>query len=286
MIQSMTGYGRGTAGKGINKITSFVKVVNGRYLDIKIRGIEIEPSDYNEIRNLLVEKLVRGTVQVTIEVENKNNLETLSFNKDRFEAIEGILIEVQKKYGRHLEMSDIINSNDLFYYSEPQSLDSKLLINSVTKACDEVNTMRKKEGGKLKSDLDGRLNILIKLLLKLEKQIPEETKKRAKKYRVRVGELAQDILIDESRIIQEIAILAEKADITEEVVRLKSHFDQFKSIIAKIDPVGKQLNFLIQEISREMNTIGSKTSSNDLINTIIIMKDELEKIREQTQNIL
>tara|TARA_B100001123_G_scaffold442054_1_gene584695 strand:+ start:785 stop:1645 length:861 start_codon:yes stop_codon:yes gene_type:complete len=286
MIQSMTGYGRGTAGKGINKITSLVKVVNGRYLDIKIRGIEIEPSDYNEIRNLLVEKIVRGTVQVTIEVENKNNLETLSFNKDRFEAIEGILIEVQKKYGRHLEMSDIINSNDLFYYSEPQSLDSKLLINSVTKACDEVNSMRKKEGGKLKSDLDGRLNILIKLLLKLEKQIPEETKKRAKKYRVRVGELAQDISIDESRIIQEIAILAEKADITEEVVRLKSHFDQFKSIIAKIDPVGKQLNFLIQEISREMNTIGSKTSSNDLINTIIIMKDELEKIREQTQNIL
>ena len=286
MIQSMTGYGRGTAGKGINKITSFVKVVNGRYLDIKIRGIEIEPSDYNEIRNLLVEKIVRGTVQVTIEVENKNNLETLSFNKDRFEAIEGILIEVQKKYGRHLEMSDIINSNDLFYYSEPQSLDSKLLINSVTKACDEVNSMRKKEGGKLKSDLDGRLNILIKLLLKLEKQIPEETKKRAKKYRVRVGELAQDISIDESRIIQEIAILAEKADITEEVVRLKSHFDQFKSIIAKTEPVGKQLNFLIQEISREMNTIGSKTSSNDLINTIIIMKDELEKIRDQTQNIL
>ena len=286
MIQSMTGYGRGTAGKGINKITSLVKVVNGRYLDIKIRGIEIEPSDYNEIRNLLVEKIVRGTVQVTIEVENKNNLETLSFNKDRFEAIEGILIEVQKKYGRHLEMSDIINSNDLFYYSEPQSLDSKLLINSVTKACDEVNSMRKKEGGKLKSDLDDRLNVLIKLLLKLEKQIPEETKKRAKKYRVRVGELAQDISIDESRIIQEIAILAEKADITEEVVRLKSHFDQFKSIIAKTEPVGKQLNFLIQEISREMNTIGSKTSSNDLINTIIIMKDELEKIREQTQNIL
>ena len=286
MIQSMTGYGRGTAGKGINKITSFVKVVNGRYLDIKIRGIEIEPSDYNEIRNLLVEKIVRGTVQLTIEVENKNNLETLSFNKDRFEAIEGILIEVQKKYGRHLEMSDIINSNDLFYYSEPQSLDSKLLINSVTKACDEVNSMRKKEGGKLKSDLDGRLNVLIKLLLKLEKQIPEETKKRAKKYRVRVGELAQDISIDESRIIQEIAILVEKADTTEEVVRLKSHFDQFKSIIAKTEPVGKQLNFLIQEISREMNTIGSKTSSNDLINTIIIMKDELEKIREQTQNIL
>ena len=97
MIQSMTGYGRGTAGKGINKITSFIKVVNGRYLDIKIRGVEIEPSDYNNIRSILVETLVRGTVHVNIEIENKNNGESLSFNKNRFEAIEKILIDVQKK---------------------------------------------------------------------------------------------------------------------------------------------------------------------------------------------
>ena len=96
MIQSMTGYGRGTAGKGINKITSFVKVVNGRYLDIKIRGIEIEPSDYNEIRNLLVEKLVRGTVQVTIEVENKKNLETLSLIKIDLKLLKIFLLKFKK----------------------------------------------------------------------------------------------------------------------------------------------------------------------------------------------
>ena len=124
------------------------------------------------------------------------------------------------------------------------------------------------------------------MLSKLEKQIPDETDKRVKKYRDRVSELAQDISIDESRVVQEIAILAEKADVTEEIIRLKSHFEQFNKMISKDLPVGRQLNFLIQEISREMNTIGSKSTSNALINIIIIMKDELEKMREQAQNIL
>ena len=286
MIQSMTGYGRGTAGKGINKITSFIKVVNGRYLDIKIRGVEIEPSDYNNIRSILVENLVRGTVHVNIEIENKNNGESLSFNKNRFEAIEKILIDVQKKYGKHLEMSDILNSSDLFFFGDSGSLDSKLLMNSINKACDEVLLMRKTEGEKLKLDFEERLDNLTKMLSRLEKQIPDETDKRVKKYRDRVSELAQDISIDESRVVQEIAILAEKADVTEEIIRLKSHFEQFNKMISKDLPIGRQLNFLIQEISREMNTIGSKSTSNALINIIIIMKDELEKMREQAQNIL
>ena len=162
MIQSMTGYGRGTAGKGINKITSFIKVVNGRYLDIKIRGVEIEPSDYNNIRSILVENLVRGTVHVNIEIENKNNGESLSFNKNRFEAIEKILIDVQKKYGKHLEMSDILHSSDLFFFGDSGSLDSKLLMNSINKACDEVLLMRKTEGEKLKLDFDGPQQAVLK----------------------------------------------------------------------------------------------------------------------------
>jgi len=255
-------------------------------LDIKIRGVEIEPSDYNHIRSILVENLVRGTVHVNIEIENKNKGESLSFNKDRFEAIEKILIDVQKKYGRHLDMSDILNSSDLFSFGDSGSLDSKLLMNSINKACDEVLLMRKTEGEKLKLDFEERLDNLAKMLSKLEKQIPDETDKRVKKYRDRVSELAQNISIDESRVVQEIAILAEKADVTEEVIRLKSHFEQFNKMISKDLPVGRQLNFLIQEISREMNTIGSKSTSNELINIIIIMKDELEKMREQAQNIL
>ncbi len=98
--------------------------------------------------------------------------------------------------------------------------------------------------------------------------------------------MLNDNSIDESRVAMEVAILAEKSDVTEEIVRLKSHFEQFNVMVSSNDPVGKRLNFLIQEISREINTIGSKVSSNDIINGIIVMKDEVEKIREQVQNIL
>ena len=281
----MTGYGRGTAGKGINKVTSYIKVVNGRHLDIKFRGIEIDPNDYKNIRDLLVEKLVRGTVLIDLELEN-NNDESISFNQDRFEAIENILLEIQKKYGRHLDMGDFITSNDLFARRELQSLDSKLLNNSVSNACKEVIKMRNTEGKALQSDLKKRLNNLNKILLEIEKLIPEELENRSEKYKNKISDLLNDNSIDESRVAMEVAILAEKSDVTEEIIRLKSHFDQFNVMISSNDPVGKRLNFLIQEISREINTIGSKTSSNYVINNIIIMKDEVEKIREQIQNIL
>ena len=285
MIQSMTGYGRGTAGKGLNKVTSYIKVVNGRYLDIKFRGIEIDPNDYNNIRNLLVEKLVRGTVHIDLELEN-NNDESISFNKDRFEAIENILLEIQKKYGRHLDMGDFITSNDLFARRDLNSLDSKLLLNAVSNACKEVVKMRKSEGKALQSDLNDRLNSLNRALSDIEKILPKELENRSKKYINKISDLLNDNSIDESRVAMEVAILAEKSDVTEEIVRLKSHFDQFNVMVSSNDPVGKRLNFLIQEISREINTIVSKVSSNDIINGIIVMKDEVEKIREQVQNIL
>ena len=146
--------------------------------------------------------------------------------------------------------------------------------------------MRKTEGKALQSDLKKRLNSLNKTLLEIEKLLPEELENRSKKYKNKISELLDDNSIDESRVAMEVAILAEKSDVTEEIVRLKSHFDQFNVMISSNDPVGKRLNFLIQEISREINTIGSKTSSNYVINNIIIMKDEVEKIREQIQNIL
>ena len=281
----MTGYGRGTAGKGINKVTSYIKVVNGRHLDIKFRGIEIDPNDYNNIRNLLVEKLVRGTVHIDLELEN-NNDESISFNQDRFEAIENILLEIQKQYGRHLDMGDFITSNDLFARRDSNSLDSKLLLNAVSNACKEVVKMRKSEGKALQSDLNDRLNSLNRALSDIEKILPKELENRSKKYINKISDLLNDNSIDESRVAMEVAILAEKSDVTEEIVRLKSHFEQFNVMVSSNDPVGKRLNFLIQEISREINTIGSKVSSNDIINGIIVMKDEVEKIREQVQNIL
>ena len=268
MIQSMTGYGQGFSGTGTKKITASIKAVNGRYLDVKIRGIDIEPAVEKKIRDIITEKLIRGTILVNLDKDNGNKTQDLTFNSERYELIEAVLLEIQKKYGRHLDMGDLINANDLFTYVDNDPITSENLIKAVSKACSEVLDMRSIEGIRLKKDFEDRLLILINLLSDLESDLPKNS------------------TIDEVRIAQEIAILAEKSDVTEEVVRLKSHFDQFKSMLNKKEPSGKGLNFLLQEISREINTIGSKCTSEKIINKIINMKDETEKVREQVQNIL
>ena len=286
MIQSMTGFGRGTAGKGSSKVIALIKAVNGRFLDIKIRGIDINPADEKSIRDIISEKLTRGTIHVNLEFEGNGKTQSLSFNKDRFEAIEGILLKVQKEYGRHLDLGDIVNANDLFTYSDTESIDSNQLGKAVDKACNEVIQMRKTEGGKLKSDFESRLSKLEGILSQLEKELPEEFNKREKRFRARISELLNGTPVDENRLAQEIAIIGEKADVTEETVRLKSHFQQFNSLLTIDVPTGRRLNFLIQEMGREINTIGSKSYSKKVVSHVITLKDEAEKLREQIQNIL
>ena len=282
----MTGYGKGSAGSGAQKVNALIKSVNGRFLDIKIRGLDINPSDEKSVRDFIAEKLNRGTIHVNLELESGNNTQTLTFNKDRFESIEGILLEIQKKYGRHLDMGDLINAADLFTYVENDSMESKQLLKAVDLACTELVQMRETEGEKLKHDFEERLIIMKNLLSEIETNLPSEFKKREEKYKNRIAQILDNTALDESRIAQEIAMLAEKADVTEEVVRLKSHFQQFSTMLSEEESAGRRLNFLLQEMSREINTIGSKSSSEKIVNHIISMKDEAEKMREQVQNIL
>ena len=128
MIQSMTGYGQGSSGSGAKKITASIKAVNGRYLDVKIRGIDIEPSVEKNIRDIITEKLIRGTIHVNIDYDNARKNQALTFNSEKYEAIEQVLLEIQKKYGRHLDMGDLINANDLFTYIENDLKTSETLI--------------------------------------------------------------------------------------------------------------------------------------------------------------
>lgn len=286
MIQSMTGYGRGSAGKGSKKVMALIKAVNGRFLDVKIRGLDIDPADEKAIRDVVSEKLIRGTIHVNLKLDNGVKTQSLSFNKERFEAIEGILLEIQKKYGRHLDMGDIISVGDLFSHVDNGELVGKQLTEAISRACDEVIQMRISEGEKLKQDFFDRIDILKSVLTEIEIGLPVEFEKRETKYKTRIAELLNNVQLDESRIAQEIAMLAEKVDVTEEVVRLKSHFSQFTDMLTDNEPAGRRLNFLLQEINREINTIGSKSSSEKIVNHVITMKDEAEKMREQVQNIL
>ena len=286
MIQSMTGFGRSTAGEGADKVNANIKAVNGRFLDIKIRGIDIDPSSEKKIRDIVSERLIRGTVHLSLELEGGGKSQSLSFNKERFEAIEGILLNIQKEYGRHLEMGDLVNVNDLFTHVDGELLSEDQLIDAVNKACSQVIEMRKSEGQKLKSDFELRLSKLNDVLGFVEKELPKEFHKRENRFKMRIAELLDGARVDENRIAQEIAMIAEKADVTEETVRLKSHFEQFNLLLKQEQPTGKKLNFLMQEIGREINTIGSKSSSDSMVNHVITMKDEAEKMREQVQNIL
>jgi len=286
MIQSMTGFGRGTAGNGANKLNANIKAVNGRFLDIKIRGIDIDPASEKKIRDIISEKLIRGTIHINLELEGGGKNQSLSFNKERFEAIEAILLNIQKEYGRHLDMGDLVSINDLFTHVDGESLGSNQLIEAVNDACNEVIEMRKSEGQKLKKDFELRLSNLREVLGLVEKELPEEFQKREDRFKSRIVELLNGAQVDENRIAQEIAMIAEKADVTEETVRLQSHYEQFNSLLNEDQPTGKKLNFLMQEIGREINTIGSKSSSEKIANHVITMKDEAEKMREQVQNIL
>lgn len=286
MIQSMTGFGRSSAGRGNNKISVSIRCVNGKVLDLKIRGLDLEYSLEKSIRDMLSEKIIRGTVHINFESDSSLNSQDFIFNESRLKLLITTLATIEKKYGHKLNINEIITSNDLFMSNESKKNDSKLILRAIRDASNKVIKMRKTEGAALKDDILKRIALLKKILSTIEKQLPLEHKKRIKKLKNRISDLLKDFQVDDLRMNQEIAHLVDKADITEEVVRLKSHFLQFEKIVRGSKPAGKSLNFLLQEISREINTIGSKSFSEKVVKHVIGMKEESEKIREQIQNIL
>lgn len=286
MIQSMTGFGRSSAGRGNNKISVSIRCVNGKVLDLKIRGLDLEYSLEKSIRDMLSEKIIRGTVHINFESDSSLDSQDFIFNESRLKLLITTLATIEKKYGHKLNINEIITSNDLFMSNESKINDSKLILRAIRDASNKVIKMRKTEGAALKDDILKRIALLKKILSTIEKQIPLEHKKRIKKLKNRISDLLKDFQVDDLRMNQEIAHLVDKADITEEVVRLKSHFLQFEKIVRGSKPAGKSLNFLLQEISREINTIGSKSFSDKVVKHVIGMKEESEKIREQIQNIL
>ena len=286
MIQSMTGFGRSSAGKGNEKITVSIKCINGKVLDLKIRGLDLEYSVEKSIRDFLSEKIIRGTIYINFEIDSNHNSKDLVLNDNRLELLIATIAAVEKKYGYKLDINKVITTNDLFQLNESSGISSKLILKAIKDASSKVIKMRKIEGVALRNDILSRVVSLKKILSSNEKQLPLEYKKRIKKTKDRVSEILEDFQVDEARMNQEIAHIADKSDVTEEIIRLKSHFSQFEKILKKSKPAGRSLNFLLQEISREINTIGSKSFSEKIVKNIIKMKEEAEKIREQIQNIL
>jgi len=282
----MTGFGRGSAGKGPNKIDVEIRTVNSRFLETKIRGFNLDPILEIKVRNTLETSLQRGNVQVRFELKSGQDSQKLSFNRKRFEILQDVVKKIHVDYGQRMNLSDIISTNDLLSADEPENLKPGIILKAVELALSQVNEMREKEGHQIQTDILNRVELLqtridevgeISGKFSLEKQV---------QMREKISELLDGEALDETRLIQEVAFLAERADVTEEIVRCKSHFTQLSSYMNQEEPVGKRINFLIQEIGREVNTIGSKSPQPAVTNHVIEIKGELEKIREQVQNIL
>ena len=287
MISSMTGFGRAVTDTDAGQLSASIRSVNSRYLDVKIRGLNLEPEVEKSIRDLMTKSLIRGTVQITFELGNNSaSNKNLTFNKDRFEALDNILKTIAKNYGRELNMGDLMHASDLIADGKNEMLDPDKIINVTKEALIQVLDMRQAEGCQIQEDLLRRLKVLKTGLRELEKMNVSFADERKEKLESRLQKLLGNHELDETRLAQEVALLAERADVTEETVRLKSHYDQMDNILTAEGAVGKRFIFLLQEITREVNTVGSKNGSIDVVNQVISMKGELEKMREQAQNIL
>jgi len=286
MIKSMTGFGRASYGRSQSKIDVEIRTVNSRYLEIKFRGVLLDPNVEQEIKKIIEKSVQRGNVHVRIELSKNLNSQKINFNKERFETIQEILKNIHVLYGQRLNLSDIISTQDLLKVDEEENLNKNSIIQAFKSALNQLYEMREEEGKQIHNDILNRINILKTKLDNTDSISSKYMSEKQDSLKAKVSELIDNEQIDEARLIQEVAYYCEKSDITEEIVRCKSHFNQLVNYIEFEEPVGKRINFLIQEIGREINTIGSKSPQTDVTLDVVEMKSEIEKIREQAQNIL
>ena len=292
MIRSMTSFGRAQSEEGKASCFSIeMKSVNHRYLDINIRMPRMMFALEEKIRNIVSKKLNRGKVDIFINYKNYgNNVGKANLNmklaKDYYECLK----QIQKELCiiDDISTTKLARFPDVINLEEPEeNLDNIFnqispLIESALKLMEE---MRNREGKKLKEDILSKIQIIEMYVEEIEKLADNIPKSYKKKLEERLSELLSGVDIDESRIALEVAILSDKAAVDEEITRLRSHLSQMKSTLDIDEPIGRKLDFIIQEMNREANTIASKSTDIDMTNKVIEVKNTIEKIREQVQNI-
>ena len=292
MIKSMTSFGRGTSDeKKQRSFTVEMKSVNNRYLDINIRMPKTLISLEEEVRKMISESLSRGKVDVFINLKNYSNSEGIP-KVDLKLAQE--YLNCLKEIEQNLDIKHDITVMQIARFPEVISVEQKeddldeILLELkplVTSAIEMMVEMRKVEGEKLKEDI----LIKIKKIEDLVREVNNFADNIPKAYKIKLEERLSELLngntIDENRIASEVCIFADKASVDEEITRLSSHINQMRKTLNLEEPVGRKLDFIIQEMNRETNTIGSKSSDIQMTNIVIDIKNLIEKIREQVQNI-
>jgi len=291
MILSMTGYGKAETITTDFKVMVEISSVNNRFCEIQFRLPKFLSSLESKLKEKILGKITRG--KITYGLTWEENLPLSSYVKLNEEAAEVYYIifkQLKEKYNLsgELKVKDFVNLPDLIKMEKEEYDLEKAwgVISEVTeKALSELNSMRSAEGLSLSTDLRNRVKSLDEALKKIEKLASQNVESYRMRLQSRISELIGEMNLDEQRLAQEVALLAERSDVTEECIRFKSHNQQFLSALEEEAPVGKRLTFLLQEMNREANTIGSKALSAPISQLVIFLKEEIEKIREQVQNI-
>jgi len=287
----MTGFGQGEASNQEWSVKVEMKSVNHRYLDLWLRI----PKQYSlleePIRMLIQEEMSRGRVEVSVNIEEFGDRQrNVRINKPLLNGYLAALETIQQELGikESIQLDHILQLPDLLELEEPDvNWDSlqETVLKAVRTALDELEAMRRNEGYQLSQDILMKISLIERHVDRISEIAPAVVQDYRERLKERLGDLLDGTTITEERFVGEVALFADKCSIDEELVRLRSHIQQFRQSIEKESPVGRKLDFLLQEMNREINTIGSKGNNVGIAGLVVDVKSELEKIREQVQNI-
>lgn len=296
MVKSMTGYGRGEYSCSRYDISIELKAVNHRYNDIAIHMPRYMSFLEEDMKRLIRNNIKRGRIDIYVDIEETDesafNIDVnLPLAKEYKKALEKIRVELNIE--QEIDLKDIISGPDMIKVERKTSEDDKLWKSievALGFAVDEALNMKILEGLNLKEDMLIRLDDIEEKIDDLEKIVPIVVSEYKEKLENRLEELMKDDekikeSVDQYILANEVANFAEKSDVSEEITRLRSHLVQYRSILEEKDVIGRKLDFLIQEINREINTIGSKSGDVQIVREVVYIKSEIEKLREQVQNI-
>lgn len=288
----MTGYGRGETSRGGVTASVEVRGVNNRFLDVTARMPRSLSQREKDVKEIVRSFVTRGGLTVSVMVEEENDgAVPMTVNKSAARSYVRLLNDLRKvsKIRERVRLEHLLKFSEVFEVNREEETDERVwgvVEEALRRALEDFNAMRSKEGKELGRDLERRVRWMDETLETIERVSKERIPQERQKLNERIGQLLEDnSIIDQNRLELEVALLADKLDVTEECVRFRSHNKFFLEAMAGKELAGRKLNFLVQEINREANTIGSKTNDTEIAHLVVKMKEELEKIREQLQNI-
>jgi len=289
----MTGFGRGTGRAGEAEATVEVRTVNGRFAEVTVRGLGELVAHEAEVQNAVKDAIERGNATVHVAVSGGASGGGMRVDRAAAEATGALLREAAEAAGLPIEsvtLADVLRLADVLVPAPaPEGADQNAwaaVRAALADALAALDAMRRAEGAALRTDLAARADAIEAATAEVEVRAPARLDAARQRLLDRLAELATADALEPGRLEAEAVLLADKLDVTEETVRLRSHLDQFREALALDEPVGRRLTFLSQEIGREVNTIGSKANDAEITRLSVSMKEEVEKIREQVQNVV